>query len=286
MQKPGPQLRSVQPAGVLADAAANDDARAAVDQRYHGVGDPAAHVVKVHVHAASQRLDGGTKRISVAKRLVVQRPVQAQCAGQPVALGLPTGQTQHTAAMPLGKLRHQRAHGSGSARHHHHLPGTRPATFRQAKPGRAARHAQNAQRRADRGQRRVQLADGAVVAACMGLPAQHALNPVAHRQCAGLGGDNAPHHACVLHGVERMRLSVVGGFERLVDAHVRVHADVLCFDQHLTVGQRHRQRRTGQHVMLGPDQANGAIVVDPFLMLRGVGHFGVLWVRSGWGGRV
>jgi len=183
-----------------------------------------------------------------------------------------------------GELRHQRAHGTGSTRHHHDFTGVRPPGFCQAKPGRSAGHAEHAQGGADRGQSRVELAQRAVVAAGMGLPAKHALDPVAWRQQAGMGGDDAAHHARVLHGVQRVRIGVVGRLERLVDAHVGVDAEVPGFDQHLAVRQVHRQGAARQFVMLRANDAGRVAAVNPFLVQcgRGVHENASGWLTPAW----
>src|SRR6185369_16326217 len=114
---------------VLADRAADDDARSPCQARQHVVQDFATDVVEVDVHAFRAVLF--QSRLDTAA-LVVDAGVETELIHHPVAFGAAAGNAHDAAALDLGQLPHGLTDSASSARHHDGVAGPRLPDVQQA----------------------------------------------------------------------------------------------------------------------------------------------------------
>src|SRR5207245_10564983 len=128
---------------VLRDLAADTDARVYVDIEKHGVGDGAADVIEVHVHAArTQLLEFGAV---VGGGLVIEGGVEAQLVHQVAHFGVRSGDPYHAAAQDFCDLADDGTHRAGCARDHHSFAGVGMADIDQSEIGGETDVAQHAE---------------------------------------------------------------------------------------------------------------------------------------------
>ena len=126
--RPGRRRHAV----ILRDRAAAGDAAAIVHLRQAGFENVAADIVEIDVDAFRRR---GLQRLERRTVLVIDRGIEAEFAGQPVALVLAAGDADDMAALDLGDLADDRSDRAGRGRDHDGLAGLRLADIEQPEIG-------------------------------------------------------------------------------------------------------------------------------------------------------
>ena len=161
---------------VLADRAADDDARLAVDARQHGVEDLAADVVEVDVDAfRAVRLQAVLDRAG----LVVDAGVEAELLDDPLALRRAAGDADDAAALDLRELADGLADRAGRARDDDRLAGLRLADVEQAEVAGHAGHAEHVEPLRRRADAQVDLGELAAVDLALGRSVAYSCTPSA-----------------------------------------------------------------------------------------------------------
>src|SRR5262249_41573225 len=106
---------------IVCDLAANSDPGARIDQRHHSVGNRAAHVVEVDVHAGRANLF--EPALVIAGGPIVHAAIEAEFVSYVIHLLAATGDTDHAAPLDLGNLADKRADGAGRTRDYNCLSG-------------------------------------------------------------------------------------------------------------------------------------------------------------------
>ena len=117
---------------ILRDRAAAGDAAAIVHLRQAGFENVAADIVEIDVDALRRR---GPQRLVGRAVLVIDRGVEAEFGGQPVALVLAAGDADDVASLDLGDLADDRADRAGGGRDHDGLAFLGLADIEQAEIG-------------------------------------------------------------------------------------------------------------------------------------------------------
>ena len=147
-------------------------------------------------------------------------------------LGVTPGNADRAASGQFGDLADHLAHSASGARDDDRIARLRPPELQQREISRHTRHSENSQRRADRGQRRIDLANRCDVGNGKFLPAKLAFDEVANGQRRNVTAKHLAHQAAGHHLPQWLR-SGIGPVLAHADSQVRVDREIVRPYQHL-----------------------------------------------------
>ena len=214
---------------VPGDGAADRHPGEVVEQRKDRLEHPPADVLPVDVDAARA---GGAQPLREIGRMVIEAGVEAELAGDEVALRLGTGDAHHPTAPDPGDLADHRADRPGGRGHHQGLAGLGPADLAQPDVRGLAGHAEDALRGRDRRQTRIDLLCLAGSKQGVVLPAAAAGHDLARGEAGEIGAHHLTDRAAGHDLAERHRLRIGRPLVH-PPAHVRVEREIDRPDEHL-----------------------------------------------------
>src|SRR5579871_1333543 len=259
---------------VLGDQPAHGDASEIVEQRPHGLLDCAAHVLEINVDAGRACGVEPPRKVSSA---MVHTGIEAKFLDHVAALVRPAGNPHCAASLDLGDLPDHRPDGAGRRRNRDGLARLGLANFQEPRPGRHARHAEDAERGCYRSRRGIELAQADAAGKRVILPAPIAQHDIADGEF-GISrlhdlADRAAHH-----GLADLHLLGVRPRGAHTAAHIGVERQIADAHQHLPVA-RLRRRPLHQFEIVGSWRAGGP-ALEQDLAIDAGSHGGLLAVVS------